>query len=96
VRCIAGEISFVREAARWTGSEVSNQSTGYCPDVSSWSDAARAWDDVGLGRPSGFTHEVVFRLCLGCQERNIVREDFFVRVFCGHDLPKTWNADPAM
>jgi hypothetical protein len=32
---------------------------------------------------------------LGCQERNIVREDFFVRVFCGHDLPKTWNADPA-
>jgi hypothetical protein len=60
VRCIAGEISFVREAARWTGSEVSNQSTGYRPDVTSWSDAARAWDDVGLGRPSGFTREVVF------------------------------------
>lgn len=29
----AGEIGFVREADRWAVSEVSNQSTGYCPDV---------------------------------------------------------------
>ncbi len=57
----AGEISFMREADRWTVSEVSNQSTGYCPDVSSWAEVARALDAVGLGRPTGFTHEVVFR-----------------------------------
>ncbi|MEU4133932.1 hypothetical protein [Streptomyces wuyuanensis] len=90
----AGEISFVREADRWAVGEVSNQSTGYCPDVTSWSAVARALDRVGLGRPSGFTHEVVFRRCPDCQEHNIVREDDFVCVFCGSDLPETWNVDP--
>ncbi|MFB7313143.1 hypothetical protein [Streptomyces sp. NPDC056192] len=90
----AGEISFMRETDRWAVSEVSNQSTGYCPDVSSWSEVARALDDVELGRPSGFTHEVVFRRCPTCQEHNIVREDDFVCVFCGSDLPAVWNVDP--
>ncbi|WP_427924162.1 hypothetical protein [Streptomyces sp. cg40] len=70
----AGEISFLCEAGRWTVSEVSNQSTGYCP--------------------SGFTCEVVFRRCPDCQEHNIVREDDFVCVFCGSDLPAVWNVDP--
>ncbi|MEU6633331.1 hypothetical protein ABZ905_34335 [Streptomyces parvus] len=92
----AGEIGFLREADRWAVSEISNQSTGYCPDISSWSEVARALDDVGLERPSGFTHEVVFRRCPDCQENNIVREDDFVCVFCGGDLPETWNVDPIM
>ncbi|CAM3536056.1 hypothetical protein [Stackebrandtia soli] len=92
----AGEIGFVREADRWAVSEVSNQSTGYCPDIGFWSEVARALDDVGLGRPSAFTQEVVFRRCLGCQERNIVREDDFVCVLCGRDLPETWNVDPTV
>ncbi|WP_437096835.1 hypothetical protein [Streptomyces sp. enrichment culture] len=90
----AGEISFMREVDRWAVSEVSNQSTGYCPDVSSWVEVARALDAVELRRPSGFTHEVVFRRCPGCQEHNIVREDDFVCVFCGSDLPAAWNVDP--
>ncbi|MEU5690142.1 hypothetical protein [Streptomyces venezuelae] len=92
----AGEISFMREADRWTVSEVSNQSTGYCPDVTSWPAVAHALDDAELGRPSGFTHAVVFRRCPDCQEHNIVREDDFVCVFCGSNLPETWNADPAV
>ncbi|MFD0718138.1 hypothetical protein [Streptomyces globosus] len=90
----AGEISFIREAGRWTVGEVSNQSTGYCPDVTSWPAVAHALDDVELGRPSGFTHEVVFRRCPDCQEHNIVREDDFVCVFCGSDLPEMWNVVP--
>ncbi|KIF71664.1 hypothetical protein HY68_28920 [Streptomyces sp. AcH 505] len=90
----AGEISFVRESDGWAVSEVSNQSTGYCPDISSWAEVARALDAVELGRPSGFTHELVFRRCPGCQEHNIVREDDFVCVFCGSDLPAAWNVDP--
>ncbi|WBO68974.1 hypothetical protein [Streptomyces camelliae] len=90
----AGEIRFVREADRWVVSEVSNHSTGYCPDVTSWSEVARALDNVELGRPASFTHEVVFRRCRGCQEHNIVREDDFVCVFCGGDLPENWNVDP--
>ncbi|NED75679.1 hypothetical protein G3I51_25800 [Streptomyces sp. SID9944] len=91
----AGEISFTREAGRWTVREVSNQSTGYCPDGTSWAVVARALDAVELQRPSGFTHEVVFRRCPDCQEHNIVREDDFVCVFCGGDLPAAWNVDPA-
>ncbi len=91
----AGEIGFVRGADRWAVSEVSNQSTGYCPDISSWSEVARALDGVGLERPAGFTHAVVFRRCPGCREHTIVREDDFVCVFCDSDLPETWNVDPA-
>ncbi|WP_193510896.1 hypothetical protein [Streptomyces griseoloalbus] len=90
----AGEIGFVRERDRWAVSTVSNQSTGYCPDIGSWSAVARALDDVGIERPSSFTHKVVFRRCPDCQEHNIVREDDFVCVFCGSDLPETWNVDP--
>lgn len=90
----AGEISFMSEAGRWAVSEVSNQSTGYCPDVTSWAEVAPALDAAELRRPSGFTHEVVFRRCPDCQEHNIVREGDFVCVFCGSDLPTAWNVDP--
>ncbi|NUP21416.1 MAG: hypothetical protein HOZ81_36205 [Streptomyces sp.] len=89
----AGEISFVREAGRWVVGEITNQSTGYCPDGSSWPSVAEALDCVGLEHPSSFTHEVVFRRCPKCQEHNIVRESDFVCVFCGSDLPEKWNVD---
>lgn len=91
----AGEISFTREAGRWAVGDVSNHSTGYCPDIESWLAVARTLDGIELGRPSYFTHEVVFRRCPACQEHNIVREDDFVCVFCGTDLPQAWNVDPA-
>lgn len=91
----AGEIGFVRRAGRWAVDYVSNQSTGYCPDVTSWPAVARALDHAGLQRPDGFLHEVVFRRCPACQEHNIVREDDYVCVFCGSDLPKAWNMDSA-
>lgn len=92
----AGEIAFVRAANRWVVSEVSSHSTGYCPDVSSWPAVAEALDRVALARPSGFTHEVVFRRCPQCQERTIVREADFFCVFCGTELPSVWNVDPAV
>jgi hypothetical protein len=40
----AGEISFCMESGRWAVNDVSNRSTGYCPDVSSWPAVAYAWD----------------------------------------------------
>ncbi|MFE6664890.1 hypothetical protein ACFVFH_15195 [Streptomyces sp. NPDC057697] len=91
----AGEIGFVHDAGRWAASYVSNHSTGYCPDAGSWPSVAQALDRAGLGHPSGFTHEVVFRRCPDCAEHNIVREDDFVCVFCSGDLPAEWNVDPA-
>jgi hypothetical protein len=74
----AGEISFREESGRWAVDEVSNQSTGYCPDVSSWSAVGEALDRIGIVPPCGFTHEVVFRRCPSCRQLNIVREEDFV------------------
>ncbi|MFJ6836956.1 hypothetical protein [Streptomyces sp. NPDC091209] len=89
----AGEVSFSEESGRWVVDEVSNQSTGYCPDVGSWPAVADALRRAGFDRPDGFTHPVVFRRCVSCQEVNVVREDDFVCVFCGEALPASWNID---
>ncbi|WP_406497643.1 hypothetical protein OG936_25205 [Streptomyces sp. NBC_00846] len=91
----AGEVSFREESGRWAVDEVSNQSTGYCPDASSWPAVADALDRAGIVRPLGFTHEVVFRRCPSCQQLNIVREEDFVCVFCDEALPLEWNVDGA-
>ncbi|MFF9039058.1 hypothetical protein ACF090_26745 [Streptomyces sp. NPDC014892] len=89
----AGEMSFSTQAGHWTVNEVSNQSTGYCPDVTSWPAVAQALDSAGLDHPDRFTHAVVFRRCPACRENNIVREGHFVCVFCYADLPRQWNVD---
>ncbi len=90
----AGEIAFAREEGGWSVTEVSNLSTGYCPDVTSWPTVAEALDRAGVRHPGGFTYEAVFRRCPGCQEHNLVREGYFVCVFCGSDLPVHWNIHP--
>ncbi|MFD8884852.1 hypothetical protein ACFV0H_20350 [Streptomyces erythrochromogenes] len=89
----AGEMGFSRASGAWAVGEVSNQSTGYCPDVVSWAAVADALDAAGIGHPGGYTHEVVFRRCPACRELGIVREDDFVCVFCDGPLPSRWNVD---
>ncbi|MFE2913173.1 hypothetical protein [Kitasatospora indigofera] len=90
----AGEAGFRRSGSGgWSVDFVSNQSTGYCPDVTCWPAVARALDRAGLEHPGGFTYEVVFRRCPACQELNIVREEHFVCVFCDTGLPGWWNVD---
>ncbi|MCI3275214.1 hypothetical protein [Streptomyces cylindrosporus] len=90
----AGEMTLGRASGQWTAQEVSNQSTGYCPDLDSWPAVAAALDRAGVRHPGRFTHEVVFRRCERCVECNIVREGDFVCVFCGADLPLRWNVAP--
>ncbi|MGW4894028.1 hypothetical protein ACWEQL_17420 [Kitasatospora sp. NPDC004240] len=90
----AGEMGFRVKGGRWVVDGVSNQSTGYCPDLASWPAVALALDRAGLGHPGGFTHEMVFRRCTVCEGHNIVREGHFVCVFCDADLPAEWNVDP--
>jgi hypothetical protein len=70
---------------------ITNQSTGYCPDVSSWTAVAQALDQAGIPHPGRFTGEIVFRRCTSCGETSIVRENYFVCVFCDADLPAEWN-----
>jgi hypothetical protein len=87
----AGEIGFERRSEGWAVALVSNQSTGYCPDLESWTAVAEALDRAGFARPDGFTQEVEFRRCPGCSELNVVREGYFVCAFCESDLPAEWN-----
>ncbi|WP_231493970.1 hypothetical protein [Nocardiopsis sp. CNT312] len=90
----AGEIGLRFHEDRWIVDEVSNQSTGYCPDPASWPAVATALERAGLDHLGRFTHEFVFRRCPACGEVSIVREDDFVCVFCDADLPTAWNVDP--
>ncbi|WP_244179110.1 hypothetical protein [Streptomyces rubellomurinus] len=90
----AGEIGFRRSAGGgWEVRTVSNQSTGYCPDLTSWPAVAAALDRLGLPHPGGFTEELVFRRCPACAQCGIVREGHHVCVFCDADLPARWNVD---
>ena len=87
----AGEIGFEHGGDRWVVRYISNQSTGYCPDLDSWVAVAAALDRIGLAHPAGFTQQVIFRRCPECAEVNMVREEFFVCAFCENDLPTEWN-----
>lgn len=89
----AGEITFTASRGAWTVGEISNQSTGYCCDPSSWPVVATALDRAGLDHPIAFTHPIVFRRCRQCLQRNIVKDDHYVCAVCGKALPTTWNMD---
>ena len=87
----AGEMTFelVRGAVRVV--EVSNQSTGYCPDLESWSAVEMVLQKVGLTAPNAFTTSCLFRKCASCLERNLVKDGAFVCDLCGKDLPLEYN-----
>lgn len=84
----AGEITF---GAAGDVDEISNQSTGFCPEPNSWSSVASALDAIPVGRPDDFTTRLVFRLCPACSERNIVKDAWFICDLCGADLHEDWN-----
>ncbi len=87
----AGEVTFVRAAHGWRVAEVTNQSTGYCPDPDSWPAVREALDGLGVPHPGEFTDKVVFRRCPACGERNIVREGDFSCALCDAALPAECN-----
>ena len=89
----AGEISWVPRKNEWMVGQVSNQSTGYCPEPDCWEAVAAALDRAGLSHPGEFTHPVVFRRCPECGERNIVRDGVLVCAVCDAELPGEWNFD---
>ena len=90
----AGEIFFgIDDRTVVAVAEVTNQSTGYCPEPSSWSAVEAALDRIGLDHPPGFTAECVFRKCVRCGARNIVKDGWFRCDVCSEDLPAHWNFD---
>jgi hypothetical protein len=87
----AGEMFFLVEGDVVEVAEVSNQSTGYCPEPESWPAVAAALSRIGIAHPGRFTTEVVFRRCEKCRERNVVKDGWFRCGVCGAELPGEWN-----
>lgn len=86
----AGEVSFERGAeGEWSVVEISNQSTGYCPQPESWDAVERALGDAGIEHPGTFTHAFVFRTCAACGSINVVREGHFYCAVCDQELPES-------
>lgn len=84
----AGEITIDDDMAV---TEITNQSTGFCPEPESWSAVANGLDRAGLEHPGGFTTEVTFRRCPECGERNIVKDSWYYCAICDAKLPTVWN-----
>ncbi|WP_433471691.1 S1 RNA-binding domain-containing protein [Spirillospora sp. CA-142024] len=89
----AGEITFAGSGEGWRVSEISNQSTGYCPDLDSWTAVQAALGNAGLDHPGSFTVPFVFRRCMCCGQLNIVKDDHYACAMCDGPLPAAWNAD---
>lgn len=87
----AGEIAFAGLERGWRVGDVTNQSTGFCPEVSSWSAVAAACERAGLAHPGRFTDAFEFRRCIDCDQINIVKDSDFTCAACGADLPTEWN-----
>ncbi|MEO8707089.1 MAG: hypothetical protein ABI867_44085 [Kofleriaceae bacterium] len=85
----AGELGFERDGR--TVALVTNQSTGYCPRVDCWPAIAAALDAVDAIRPPVWTAAFEFRRCDTCDERTIVKDDWFECPLCGGELPREWN-----
>ncbi len=86
----AGEM-FFSTSGKMMVEEVSNLSTGYCPEPESWDAVARALDGIGVDHPVRFTTEIVFRRCPECGQRNVVKDGWFACEVCGGGLPEVWN-----
>jgi len=87
----AGEISFVVEGEKVEVSEITNQSTGYCPKPESWPVVDDTLTRIDIPHPDRFTMEFIFRRCNECGSKNIVKEDWFECAVCGAELSSEWN-----
>ena len=88
----AGEITIDAEC---NVTEISNQSTGFCPEPDSWKSVEPVLERIGLNHPGEFTTAVIFRLCPKCNERNIVKDSWFHCQLCDAKLTAAWNFSTA-
>lgn len=87
----AGEITFMPENGELIVSEVTNQSTGYCPEPESWVAVENALNTLGISHPEFFTSAYLFRRCENCHSTNIVKDEWFYCAVCDAELPQEWN-----
>ncbi|WP_083469641.1 hypothetical protein [Herpetosiphon geysericola] len=87
----AGEISFELEANRLSRCELTNQSTGYCPEPASWAVVQQVLDSIGLSHDGAWATSYEFRCCPACTMLNLIKEGWFFCAVCEHELPRQWN-----
>lgn len=71
--------------------EISNQSTGFCPEPESWWVVEAVLNRIGIKHPGRFTNIIIFRLCSHCNACNIVKDAWFYCQLCDAKLPERWN-----
>ncbi len=87
----AGEITFNFEQENISVSEISNQSTGYCPKPDSWKIIRIVLNQLKIEHPKYFTRAFEFRLCENCHTKNLIKEDIYKCAVCNSDLDLNWN-----
>ena len=81
----AGEVFFQKSKNKLEVAEITNQSTGFCPQPESWQHVVKALDLINIPHPSSFTIEFVFRRCNACNQVNIVKDNLFICSLFGKD-----------
>lgn len=87
----AGELTFAGAADVLEIVQVTNQSTGYCPEPESWPQVAAALRQLTLPLPDNFAPAYHFRRCPACGQVNLVKDAWFVCAICEAELPQAWN-----
>lgn len=87
----AGEMTFGWDADGCFVQNVTNQSTGYCPEESSWIAVEAALDRIVIRHPLFFEPAMCFRRCLQCGQTNLIKDENFVCAVCEAILPVDWN-----
>jgi len=87
----AGEITFNFEKKNIFVSEITNQSTGYCPKTTSWEIVNITLSKIGIEHPKYFTKAYEFRYCENCQTKNLIKEEIYQCAVCNSDLDFEWN-----
>jgi hypothetical protein len=82
----AGEMTLRLQDGSIVAEEITNQSTGYCPDADSWPAVTQALKSAAIAGPSGYTTVFVFRRCASCGQINIIKDEHFVCAVCGAAL----------
>ena len=87
----AGEMTFAMTEERASVAQVSNQSTGFCPEPSSWLEVQAALDALGVEHSGRFSEAFDFRKCPSCNQINLIKDDNYECDACEAELPRRWN-----
>lgn len=87
----AGEMTFGWDAGGCVVENVTNQSTGYCPEAESWPAVDCTLNELAIPHPAAFDPAFIFRRCDSCRQTNLVKDGWFVCSMCGAGLPTNWN-----